>query len=164
MRRFFCPTIPCLILASAPLISQIPRPAAQEISKVEGQYQNRIVVLRNFYAGNSLHFASNGELLSKPFSDDWTADGFVQIEEIKTCGQSLQITATRLQLGWFPKAGFTVLNKRDSKGSLDKKGKKHHELRIQADIDPLAPQPIEALISRIFLTGADSFANAVPSY
>ncbi len=164
MRRVFRHTIPCL-LAFAVLIKQVPGVAAQDISKVlEDRYQNKILVLRNFYAGNSLRFASNGKLLSKPVSDDWTTDGFVQIDEIKASGQSLQIRATRLQLGWFPKSGFTVLNKRDSKGGLDKKEKKSHELQIQADMDTLAPQPADALLSQIFLTGTDSFANAVPSY
>ena len=77
-------------------------------------------------------------------------------------GQNLQIRATRLQLGWFSKSGFAILNKRDSKGSLDKGEKRSHELRIQADMDSLDPRSAEALLSRIFLTEADSFANAVP--
>jgi protein TonB len=143
----------------------VPLIAAQDsLKSVRDQYQNKILVVRNFYAGHSLHFASNGKLTGKQVSDDWTTDGFVQIDEINGSGQSMLIRATRLQIGWSSKSGFTVLNKRDREGNLDKKEKKHHELQIQADIDSLAPQPVEVLLSQIFLTGADSFATAVPPY
>ena len=153
------------VLIAAFLTPQISSVSAQDgLKSVQDRYQNKILVVRNFYAGHSLHFAPDGKLLGKPVSDDWTTDGFVQIEEIKTSGQSLLIRATRLQIGWSSQSGFIVLNKRDRKGSLEKGEKRSHELRIQADMDSIDPRAAELLFSLIFLTEADSFAAAMPVY
>ena len=165
MQRPFRSKTAILALTAAVLTAHSYVVAAQDIPKLlQDQYRNKILVLRNFYAGRSLHFASDGKPFGKPASDDWTTDGFIQIEEINVSGQRVLIRAVRLQIGWSSKSGFIVLNKRDRNGNLDKKEKKHYELQIRADIDSLAPQPAEALLSQIFLTGADSFAAAVPPY
>jgi len=161
-------TIPFFLAAVCLASAFIPVPAraAENIDRhLRDQYKGKVFVLRNFYTGSSLRFAPDGSPAKQTASGDWTVDGIVRIDDIKVKRDRLQILATRLRLGWVSGSGFSVLHESDSKGK-PVKNEKHYVLEIEATVGErdAAPEVVDALLSKIFLTSHDSLVDAVPPY
>ena len=51
---------------------------------LEGLYQGKVVVVRGFYSGEKLRYDSSGVLAGPVDAGDWTTDGFVQVDQIRS--------------------------------------------------------------------------------
>lgn len=155
-----------VILSSSILLASIPSFANDVEQHLRDKYLHKTFILRSFYSGNSLHYDATGSLLDAAKIGAWTVDGVVQVEDIGVDRDHITIRASRIYLGWFGKEGLGELHDEDRNGQPDKNEKKSRTLKIKADFPPgeLNEQSADAVLSHIFLTEADSLAEALPDY
>jgi len=129
---------------------------------VRDQYGGTTLILRNFYSGQKLAYDSSGKVSETAPSGDWTVDGVVQVDKVRLSNHRLDIQAKRLHLGWAGAGGFSPVD--DPK---DKRSKEESRaLRVEAELTSANPtaEQADALLSEIFLTSQDHFADFVPDY
>jgi TonB family protein len=136
--------------------------AASELEQhLRDQYKGRTLVLRNFYAGESLRYDASGQLSKAATPGDWTVDGVVQVDDVKVSRHHLTIRAKRVHLGWLRDIGFSpfeaVKDKANNQGET-------RSVRIEVDLGLASAEAAEAALSQIFLTPKDDFAELVPDY
>lgn len=141
-----------------------PHAQAQDVKQyLRDQYQGKIFVLRGFQANDVLRYDSSGEA-ENANTGDWTADGFVQVNDIRLSDDRLIIKGQRMAVGWLEKGKFE-LHPLERPKSNDK-GKE--PVTVKIDCDPGMHNPsieqIDAIIAKIFLTTQDSLPDLVPSY
>jgi len=127
------------------------------------QYQGKTRLLRGFYSGDHLLYDSAGEPIGRQFAGDWTADGFVVLDDIHESGPLLVIEARRLLVTRLtPEFAFSAAKKRSANG----KDMGPALLTINVDFGKATPSTelADAAISRIFLTEQDNLADLVPEY
>lgn len=151
-----------LVLAAA--IASIPLQAGSEIEQhLRDEYKDKVFVIRDFPQGAQLSYDSEGKSLSPADPGDWTVAGFVRVTGVDVSGQRITIKAERLYLGVAGGMGFQLaqLNIKD-----DKKGKDARKLRIEVAVDPssITDEKADAVLSKVFLTSEDRFADVVPDY
>jgi len=137
--------------------------ASDELDQhLRDKYDNKTLVLRNFYRGERLRYDSAGMSTGSAVTGDWTVDGFVRVTSLSLSGQRLTIQADRLSLVNSGQSfGF-----QQSGGKKKEKAKKSSGLRIEVEFDPstITGEKADAALSRIFLTAQDRFAHLVPDY
>jgi TonB family protein len=152
------------LIAVAVILSPILVVAAAAQSDLEqhlnDQYKNKTFMLRGFYSGRRLNYDSSGHAVNPPTAQDWTVAGVVRVEHISVSRERLKIDARRLHMGWLG-AGFGEVH--DQVGKFDRPEKEDRSLRIEADLGA-ATEVADAVVSQIFLTRVDSFADLVPDY
>lgn len=137
--------------------------AASELEQhLRDHYKGRTLVLRNFYAGESVRYDASGQLLKSAVPGDWTVDGVVRVDDVKLSNHRLTIQAKRLHMGWVRDSGFSDVQDRKEKND----NKETRTLRIEADLGPteVTADNADALFAKIFLTSQDLFAELVPAY
>jgi TonB family protein len=159
-RLLFSAVALILAIALAPFQLQ----AASELDKrLRDQYDGKMFMLRNFYGGDSLRYASTGQLSKAATPGDWTVDGVVQINDVKVSSHHLTIRAKRVHLGWVQDVGFSPVEDAKDKngGSQDTRA-----LRIEAELDQgeVTAAQVDAVLAQIFLTLKDDLAELVPDY
>ena len=156
--RLFCSAVLGLALI---VPSQLQ--AANELERhLRDQYQDKTLLLRDFYAGDSLRYDASGQLSKSETPGDWTVDGVVHVDDVRVSTHRLTIRAKRLHMGWVRDVGFS-----DVPESIDKGDQPDaRSLRIEADFAPaeVTSDNADALLARIFLTAKDRFADLVPDY
>lgn len=148
--RLLCTSV---VLALAVTLVPLNVRADSELEQhLRGQYKGKTLLLRNFYAGSSLHYDASGELSRKATPGDWTVDAVIRVEDVKVSNHRLTVDAKRQHMGWPHNAGFS--------------GKDATGLRVEAELDPagMTADKLDLLFSRIFLTPRDHFAELVPDY
>jgi TonB family protein len=123
-------------------------------------YKGKTFVLRGFYSGDRLRYDDSGTVSGGAVSGDWTSDGFIQVDEIRSTRHGLVIDAHRLLVMQFEGKEFQFL-------TASKPGDKQekHKLGIEVDFDPaIGPQGTGSVLSKIFLTSQDNFAGLVSDY
>jgi TonB family protein len=118
------------------------------------QYVKKTLVLRGFYSGKHLRYDSAGMPTSPQTSGDWTADGFVRVNEVHFSHQRLMVKAGRLDLAPDYRKGFQLQSKESA----------HIEIAADLSADNPRLDQVDALMSRIFLTPHDNLADLVPDY
>jgi TonB-like protein len=127
------------------------------------QYQGKTFVLRGFYSGELLLYNSSGELIKYETPGDWTADGFVKVDQVHLSGTRTLMDANRqLVIRSTGKFEFRPALQSDP-GSNEKKPV---TVRVEIDFGTSAPSDVqsEAALSKVFLTQKDSLAFLVPAY
>ncbi|MGC1649455.1 MAG: energy transducer TonB [Candidatus Sulfotelmatobacter sp.] len=151
-------------LALSLFLAVFARAQADELRQhLRDQYQGKTRLLRGFYSGDHLLYDSAGELIGGQFASDWTADGFVVLDDIHASGPVLEIEGRRLLVTRLtPEFAFSAAKKK----SADGKNTEPALLKIDVDFGKVAPsaEQADAAISRIFLTEQDSLAHLVPEY
>jgi len=132
------------------------------------QYQGKTLVLRGFYAGNSLRYESAGTLREGLPGGDWTVDGAIHVDDVRVSRDHVTIHARRLHLGWVRDSGLTELHDLVGKDKQDqeKNEKRDRAVEIVADLGPgpATTETADAMLARIFLNPQDSLADLVPDY
>jgi TonB family protein len=122
---------------------------AQELNH---ELQHKILLLRNFYRGDRLHYSSTGKALGNPPSGTWTVDGAVVISKIDISHKRLRIRSKRCFLSQGPD-GYELLPS---------------ERELMIDIDHVAQaitlDSVHALLQHVFLNPQDRAADFVPAY
>lgn len=127
------------------------------------QYRGKILVLRGFYSGERLRYESAGALEGGR-AGDWTTDGVVRVDDIHVSGRALKIKARRLMVVSSGGNGLQFDAEVASGQKTLKKAAVVLELEAHMDGDGLTEEKANAILSRIFLTSKDNFADAVPDF
>jgi TonB family protein len=153
-----------LPLASLLCLGTIARSSDVDVH-LRNEYQNKMLILRSFYSGNSLHFDSEGNLREPAIPGDWTVEGVVRVEDVSVSGDRLRIRGSRLHLGWDRTAGLEEVHDYDGQ-KPDKNEKKNRSVQIDAELSTggATAEAADAAFARIFLSSQDSFADLVPDY
>jgi len=124
------------------------------------QYQGKTLFLRGFYTGDKLRYDSIGTLVKGATSGDWTTDGLVLVSDIHISDLRLKLKAKRLSVGLGQNRTFEFL------AETPKMQKKATPLQIEVELPQVNPslEQVDAILSKIFLTAQDSFAELVPGY
>jgi TonB family protein len=167
MRRNMLTRLLCslAVMGLGVTVVPIPMQAASELEQhLRDQYKGKTLLLRNFYAGNSLQYDASGQLSRSAASGDWTVDAVVRIDDVKVSSHRLTIQAKRLHMGWLRDGGFSPVP--DPAGKAGKDYEDAKKLRIEADLSPseVTADNAEALLARIFFTPQDRFGELVPDY
>jgi TonB family protein len=150
---------PLLALAALLAVTSMPAAANELEQHLRDEYQGKTLVLRGFHSGDRLRYDSAGAP-GNAGSGDWTTDGFVLVSEIHVSELRLKIKAKRLSVALGPKGTFEFL------ADNPKAQKKAPPLQIEAELPQVNPsvEQVDAALSKVFLTGQDSFADLVPDY
>jgi TonB family protein len=159
--RHILPTVAVLFFAIAMAPAQDQ--AVQLDQYLRDQYQGKTFLLRSFYSGDHLRYDSAGSVIGRAASGDWTADGFVQLNDVRISGQRLIVQAKRLFVVAGDGKGFRFFA--DTPQKRANKERKT-QLDIEIDLGPgnTSAELIETVMSRVFLTAHDDFAEMVPDY
>jgi TonB family protein len=127
------------------------------------QYRGKILVLRGFYPGERLRYDSAGALAGGGDAGEWTIDGIVQVGDIHVSTRALKIKAKRLMVVSSGRNGLHFDAEVASGQKTLRKAALIVELEARMDGDG-TEQKADAILSRIFLTSKDNFADAVPDF
>ncbi len=122
-------------------------------SNLNGAFQRKILVIRNFYEGSRLEYTADGTLQRGGKPGYWTSDGKVEIKRIRVRREALEIDARRV---WFT-------YDEDSKQLQAHKGPSV-EIRIQFDPDTATMESVLNAMRRVFLVAPEKFEDFVPDY
>lgn len=152
------------LLALAVSMLPLETQAASELEQhLRAQYTDKILILRNFYQGDTLKYDFDGKIAgASPASGDWTVDGFVRVTSLSLSSRRLTIQAERLPLGNCGQGcGFSEYNQR-----IHQKAGKDNRLRITVDVEAsgLTEEKATLALSGVFLSGRDRFDDLVPEY
>jgi len=116
--------------------------------QLRDQYKGKTFILRDFPEGGRLAYDSNGVLATTAKTGDWTVGGVVHLKDLKIGQGRLTVNASRIAYE-ATDHGFQA----ESNGGV----------RITIDLGLERPSfdQIEVLISKIFLTSHDDFAETV---
>jgi TonB family protein len=133
------------------------------------QYNDKTLVVRNFYHGERLSYDSAGSLLKGSSSGDWTVDGFVRVKSLDLHGQRLTVHAERVSLGNTGQTfQFEYYFEKNEKKNRKQQEQAEKERRLRVDIefgaDEITAEKADAALAKIFLTAQDRFAELVPDY
>lgn len=126
------------------------------------KYQGKTLLLRGFYSSEHLRFDSSGKP-DNATAGDWTTEGFVNINDIHFSHGLLVIKARRLVAVWIDRKQFE-LRPLENRSLLGKEKTALVEIRADPSMHNPAPEQIDSMVSRIFLTQQDSLADLVPDY
>jgi TonB family protein len=147
------------------LVSVITSPACSETVDLQrylrNQYQGKTLLLRGFYSGENLLYDSSGDLANPENSGDWTANGFVGLNEIHASGNRISIDAQRLVA--IMSDGMFQLRPAQRMVSDTERGAAVVAIEIDLGSNPSLEQAKSAL-SKIFLGSQDSLSDLVPNY
>ena len=126
------------------------------------QCQGKTLLLRGFYSGDRLQYDASGVPTGQATSGDWTSDGFVVVDDVRSSDQGFVMEARRLLVVTLDnKFSFRAAETTDA----DKKTK---PILVAIEVDlgmhNPAPEQADAALSRIFLTTQDDLRDLVPDY
>jgi TonB family protein len=130
---------------------------------LQDQYRGKIFVIRGFYSGGRLRYDVASGFEGGGRAGDWTTDGVVRVDDIHVSGRALKIKAKRLMVVSSGRNGLHFDAEVASGQKTLKKAVVVVELEARMDGDSTA-EKANAILSRIFLTSKDNFAEAVPEY
>jgi TonB family protein len=150
-------------LVAVALLTSTVAQASDLERHLRDQYRGKILLLRGFYSGERLRYDSAGALAGGGNTGDWTTDGVVQVGDIHVSGQALKIKAKRLMVVSSGRNGLHFDAEVASGRQKAPKKAAVVELEARMDGDGTA-EKANAILSRIFLTSKDNFADAVPDF
>jgi len=132
-----------------------------DLQHLRDQYVNKVLVVRGFYSGDTLRYDSSGSPAGDVVLGDWTTDAFVQIERIDALGANLKITSKRLMVVAAGRKGFQFAG---GPGSKRWKKTKKVTIFIEQLVHDGHDNAATAVLSKIFVSPDDQFADLVPDY
>src|ERR1700688_55215 len=138
--------------------------AADELEQLlRSEYDDKTFVLRGFYQGERLRYDASGLPVGSGSPGDWTVSGLVRVSSVDLSEGLLTIQGDRLfvvNLG----QGFEF--EADARKKKQDKAQRAGRLKIEVDLDRagVTADKAEALLSKVFLTNKDRFAELVPDY
>jgi TonB family protein len=150
---------PRLALTGLLVVASIPAAASEVEQRLRDEFQGKTLVLRSFYSGDRVHYDVGGAS-GNARSGDWTTDGLVLVSDIHVSDLRLRMKAKRLSVVLGPKGTFEFL------ADNPKARKQAPPLQIEVELPQVNPslEQVDAILSRVFLTAQDSFADLVPDY
>jgi len=131
---------------------------------IREHYQGKIFLVRGFYSGTRLTYASNG-LPDRTESGDWTSYGFVRLKEIRCSKSHLTIKAIRQLVVVANSKKLFQFESEDYANNSKKNAKYSPFLEIQVALDSdTSFDAVDAALSKVFLTSHDGLEDLVPDY
>jgi TonB family protein len=138
--------------------------AGNEVEQhLRDQYNDKTLVLRNFYTGNRLSYDTRGTPTNSADQGDWTVDGFTRVIALNVSGGRLTIELQRLAVG---NVGKTFQFQKFRNKKEEKKAQKENRLHIEVAVESsgLTAEKAGDALSKVFLTSQDRLADLVPDY
>lgn len=150
------------LVTLAILANPTPSQAQDRQQSLRDRYQGKTFVLRGFHSAKQLRYDRFGTPDSAA-AGDWTEDGFVLVEDIHANDDRLTIRGQRLVANFYEKQFQLHQLEEQEPGT---RARKTVVLKIEADFPQHNPSPeqVDELMSKIFLTANDHFADLVPDY
>ena len=145
-----------LLLVPLFLVS-VPHTFADEATDLTQAYKGKVFIVRNFWHGDTLRYDSAGQRIGDANLGFWTIDGLIRIEKIETSGGQLRVGCKRMLLD--VKSG--AFDYADARGN---RTDKQREIVIDLGQESPTRDFVEAVFSKIFISDASSFEDAVPEY
>jgi TonB family protein len=128
---------------------------------LQSRYKDKVVMLRNFYCGDKLHFDAQGNLLSGGSTGPWTLCRDIRIKDVKVKDGKVTLKGERIYLS------YDYRQKRFRNASEVWQQKKHEHKGDKVSIEiALQPNPEEALaqdaVSRLFYSSQEEFSKTMP--
>lgn len=149
------------------ILALLPANAHSQTVSVEQHlresFEDKTFLLRGFLTGDHLYYDALGAPIGNSTAGDWTADGFVTVNDVQIRQQSLILKARRLLVESIDhKFQF-----RPAERSLPgEKEKEPVSVQITVDLgtDTPSAEAADAATSKIFLDAQDSLTDLVPNY
>jgi hypothetical protein len=75
------------VLSTLPVLCAVA--SADDLERTLNQsYSGRVLVLRNFWRGDSLRYDSAGQIVGGAAPGFWTTDGLVRVEKVRLTGSN----------------------------------------------------------------------------
>lgn len=147
--------------------------------QINNEYRGKILTLRQFCAGERLHFGPDGRLIGNLRSTSWTTDAQLEVEDLKLRGDVVELKGRRLRLVFDPSSkqlrDVMSISSSDEveKRFLNPRNKKAWEqfvksakLEVTLDLGstPRQESDVVAAIDRVFLSSNDVVMNVVPAF
>ena len=131
--------------------------------ELRDEYKGKTLLIRGFHPQDELAYDVRGNLIGESASGDWTADGFVTIEDIHISGARLIVDARRLII---VSIGHVFQFAVAEQPTPDKRGKQPVHLQVTIDFGQESPsaEQVHEVISKIFFTPDDDFTESIPDY
>ncbi len=122
---------------------------------VTSQYENKIFLIRGFYANSALRYDATGVVMSGFTPGFWTVHGFIFVTDARVSPQKLVIKAKRM---------IVIADSKGFRFQADspKKRKRGDDVEIEAPLTNGSREEVDALTAKIFLTENDSILAQVP--
>lgn len=122
-------------------------------SALNGAYAGKIVTLRRFGSGSSLHYAENGDFVKGGEVGPWTLDAYLQIAKIRISRNLLRINGHRLDF-MYDKA---IKDLRPYRGPAV-------SINIKIDLASASLTNVQNALSRVFVSERTAMAKLAPDY
>ena len=143
-------------LVSAFLVSITAYAQTPDLSQyVATRYENKIFLIRGFYANTELRYDPTGVPVSGFSPGFWTVHGFILVTDAKVSPQKLVIKAKRM---------IVIADGKGFRFHADnpKKIKRADNVEIEASLATGSREEIDMMAAKIFLTDNDSLLAQVP--
>jgi TonB family protein len=123
-------------------------------STLKSAYQNKVVILRRFYANRDLRFDASGKPVGKADPGYWSSDGMLQIKKI-----SLDHGVLRID-------GNSIVNRFDSQMGAFTNVTTKNQVHIEVELEPSWQDaaPVQQLLGKIFSSDMQDVADTLPEY
>ena len=145
---------PALFLACILAAVTIQAEDRKEIGKrLNDEFRDKVVTLRNSYCGNRLRYNQEGKLLKSNQPGPWTLCGRIEIKKVRLRREKLEIEGIRL---------FLAYDEQQKSFRQIRNGKVKIEVEIQPDDVNYAS--FQGAIARCFLSRRDKLSDLVPPH
>ncbi len=90
-----------LLMTAFLLLAPVEAAASDPAEALEQHLQGKVLLLREYYAGDRLVYGRGGKLLKGGHPGRWTFDGHIEIDQIKLRGDDLQIEGIRVCVAFY---------------------------------------------------------------
>lgn len=158
-----------VLLGSSPLVL-----AKVSNSDLQNEYRDKVLILRQPYIGDQLHFGADGKLSSAAKVGPWTIYSQVRVKDISLEGNIIQIRAQRMFL-FYDDSGMKLrdlqsVTKGDRASHLfdmkkvEKWAKETTRIEIECAVSEPEIGDVERAMDAVSLAGGEPLSNVVPDY
>jgi TonB family protein len=131
------------------------------------KYEHQVLMLRDFYCGKELKFASDGRLISGGYSGSWTTCRDIRIEKVKISNGKLSLSGHRIYLWFDPQMkqfrDVTLdQSNKEKRAEARKYLKENSKLSLQIGLPPNADESaIQSILGKLFYGSEQEFQASV---
>jgi TonB family protein len=147
--------------------------------QINNDYRGKVLTLRQFCAGERLHFGPDGRLVGNLRTTAWTTDSQLEVEDLKLRGDVLELKGRRVRLIFDPSTkqlrDVTTILPNDEVGKRfrNPRNRKSWEqflksASVEIDLDlaatPHQESDLAAALDKVFVSSNDSVVDLVPAF
>lgn len=170
-RGKLCHRLEVIVLLTVPILGH----ASVSDADLENQYSNKVLTMRGFYTGVSLHFDADGKPTGTVAPGAWTVDGQLRVEKISLKDGVVHIRGQRLFLFYDPETrqlrdvGTVKKGDKASKyfrSKVDKWDTKTGKTEIEVECGKAEPEMADVIkaMNAVFAAPDEPLTAAAPDF